>query len=208
MRDPHIHVHVHRGNVPQTVLHREAKWRTLPRLRRVFPTPIPAPAPSRARNAPTWRFLRLRLWFIPVRRRRCRPGRIRVLIVQKALVEPEPGRGSARRNATEARGLVHVVVFVFAKGVVQLLRARRAATAMRHRAERHVVAGKRAVVLRDTTTTLRGAPTEEHAREDAKEDHDSRCAEDPLLVRDQGGHVGEPAFVRCGHHRPTRSGAR
>jgi hypothetical protein len=49
------------------------------------------------------------------------------------------------------------------------------------------------------------APAEENACHDTEEEDNSRCAKDPFLVRDKGGHVGEPAFVCCGYHGPTRS---
>ena len=48
-------------------------------------------------------------------------------------------------------------------------------------------------------------PKEECPRDDAEKENDSRCAKDPFLVRDEGRHVGEPAFVCCRYHSPTRS---
>jgi hypothetical protein len=120
-------------------------------------------------------------------------------------MEPKPGARASRRRATKARVLVHVIiVLVLPKRIVQLLRARCASAAW-HCAERNVFAGQRAV-LPYGTATARGAPTEEYTREDAEQDDDACCAEDPSLVRDEGRHVGEPALVSCGYHRPTRSG--
>src|SRR5579863_8356162 len=140
----------------------------------MFPAPVSAPIRA------SWRLFPLRL--IPVRRRRCRPRRVRVFVVQEALVEPKPGAGASRRGAMETGMLVHaviIIILVFAKRVIQLLRARCAIAAW-HRAERDVIAGHCAVFPYGTATP-RAAPAEEYAREDAEEDDDTRCAENPSL---------------------------
>jgi hypothetical protein len=108
---------------------------------------------------------------------------MRVLVVQEAFVEPKPGSCTTWRAYAEAGVLIHVVVIIMlTKRIVQLLRTWRAAATARYRAERNIVPGQCAVMPCSTAM----APAKEHAREDAKEEDDSRCTKDPFLVRDEG----------------------
>lgn len=108
---------------------------------------------------------------------------MRVLVVQEAFVEPEPGSCTTWRAYAKTGVLIHVVVIIMlTKRIVQLLRTWRAATAAWNRAERNVVAGQCAVVPCSTAS----APAKEHACEDAEEEDYSRCTKDPFLVRDEG----------------------
>ena len=121
--------------------------------------------------------------------------------------DPDPGAG---RPGPEARVLVRLVVVVvvitlLAKCIVQLFRAWAPASA-RQCAERDVVAGHRAVL--PCATAARGAPAEEDACGEAEEEDYARSAENPFLVRDEGGHIGEPAFVGSWYHRTRGSCAR
>src|SRR6266576_1075683 len=91
----------------------------------MYPAAISAPTPTLTPNRATGR-----IWFISVRRCRCRPRGMRVLVIQEAFVESKSRLGTTGRTYTETRVFVHVVVFiVLTKCIVQLLRTRCAATA-------------------------------------------------------------------------------
>src|SRR5712672_1689391 len=98
----------HRKSHEQKVIRRS--------LRRVFPAPVSTPTTTRATRIPARDIPLLRL--ISVRGRCCRPGCIRILVVQEALVESEPRTGTARRSTPEARSLINVLVVVFTERVV------------------------------------------------------------------------------------------
>jgi hypothetical protein len=109
----------------------------------------------------------------------------------------------ARRASSESRVLIYIyVVFVvmLAKCIVQLLRSWRTSAAAWNRTECKFVLGQRAVLSCGAAAAAaeRCAPAEEDTCDDAKDDDDPRCAEDPFLVRDEGRHVGEPALVSSG----------
>ena len=70
---------------------------------------------------------------------------------------------------------------------------------MRQRTHRDVVAGGQGCIGR--TTPPHCATPEEYACGYAENRDGPNCSEEPFLVRDEVGHIGEPALIRGWGHR-------
>jgi len=164
--------------------------------------------PTRPTTTPgtCWSLLvRLRVISIP----RCWLCGGGIIVIQKFGMKTQPCLLMVIERAARVEHSLFVRVFVviryFSKCVIQLLCPRsRAFSTSRNRTHRKVAIRKGRI----RSAALCASSPEEDASSNSKENHSTDSDKEPLGVRDEVGHAGEPAFVRSGGHAGCRRGPR